>query len=800
MNCATVCRENQSQLFLMDSNVPRFGLLALVAFALAVPSLAHTAEVAVIIDGPSDLFARNVELLRNEYVELSGGAKLSFPEQATFVGDYSVATAKKLLDRALNDSRFSVVVGFGFYVGVAVAETEALSKPVFLPVAAPDIQGLPRDGERSGRKNLSYLTGLFDLERDLRRFRDVIRIEKTGFVVDSIFVPDEKQVAQTLVALSGSEEPPTLIMVGDTPQSIVEAIPADVKAVYLGPLPRLKGTDIPVLIEALNERKIPSYASEGRAWVDLGAFTTLVPADEEQRRLRKVALNILETQDGSKPADMSTVFEQRAQLAINMKTARRIQFYPRFELMTEAELVDDDVEDRGERISLRSAVQDALDANLDLSAVRRDIAIAEADFRSSWGEYLPSASLSANADWIDPDVASSFFDAERQISYSPSLEQLIYSPRVVNNIASQNANRRRAVASVDSERLDTVSDTATAYLDVLRARTQEKISRDNLRLTRANLALAEIRVDIGTSGPEEVFRWQTEIANSRSDVIFASASRNQAEIVLNRFRNQPLEAKITTAEPLEPDEGLILSDDVRGFVDNPWSFKVFRTFMAEEAKRNAPELVELNATIESTEATLDGQVQELFLPTLAASAGVSHVPIRGGVGSEDLPGVAGIPGRVDWQWQAGISLSFDLDYPQFADIQSSRASVRQLEYQRDSIGQRVEERVRSALHQVSASLANVSLSEDAARASDQNLKLVQVKYRQGTVDVITLIDAQSEALSAKLNAANAVYDFLADFVEVERATGVFQFLSSEEEQKAFIDRLQSFAMTKRDSE
>ncbi len=85
-----------------------------------------------------------------------------------------------------------------------------------------------------------------------------------------------------------------------------------------------------------------------------------------------------------------------------------------------------------------------------------------------------------------------------------------------------------------------------SYLNVLRAKNNERVQRDNLKLTRKNLSLAETRYTIGVAGREEVFRWQTQIAESRSDVIQASATRNQAEIELNRILNRPLEGPFQT--------------------------------------------------------------------------------------------------------------------------------------------------------------------------------------------------------------------------------------------------------------
>ena len=65
--------------------------------------------------------------------------------------------------------------------------------------------------------------------------------------------------------------------------------------------------------------------------------------------------------------------------------------------------------------------------------------------------------------------------------------------------------------------------------------------------------------------------------------------------------------------------------------------------------------------------------------------------------------------------------------------------------------------------------AGITLSEDAAIAAARNLELVEDAYGRGTVSIIELLDAQNAAILAEEGAANAVYDFLLDLMEVERA-------------------------------
>jgi len=72
------------------------------------------------------------------------------------------------------------------------------------------------------------------------------------------------------------------------------------------------------------------------------------------------------------------------------------------------------------------------------------------------------------------------------------------------------------------------------------------------------------------------------------------------------------------------------------------------------------------------------------------------------------------------------------------------------------------------------------------------LELVTDAYSRGAVDIIRLIDAQNAALVASLAEENAVYDFLIDFMNIQRTVGTFDIFMSKEEREAWFGRLESY--------
>ncbi len=400
---------------------------------------------------------------------------------------------------------------------------------------------------------------------------------------------------------------------------------------------------------------------------------------------------------------------------------------------------------------------------------------------------------------IDQDRAQSSFgnQAQRQITGTAQVSQLIYSDQVwASYDIEQNLQdlRQEELAQL---RLDVILEASESYLNVLQTKTIERILRDNLRLTRSNLEVAQARVDLGATTRDEVFRWESQIATNRKNLIDASALRNQAEIAVNRVLNRPIEESFLTEETALDDPELVSSfEQIGPYISSPQSFDIFRNFMVGEAFEASPELRQLEAVILAQERVVLTSKRALYLPTVGAQADISAFQ-TGGAGSMapqlPVPGLT-FPSANSLNWSVGIRASLPIFEGGALRARRSRAEMElaELVLQRDATRQRIEQRIRSALHQAGASFAGIDLSQDAAEAARRNLDIVSDFYSQGTLDIIRLLDAQSRALVDDLVAANAIFGYLLDLMGVQRAVGQFDYYRSPQDRQNFLSRLDNY--------
>ncbi len=549
----------------------------------------------------------------------------------------------------------------------------------------------------------------------------------------------------------------------------------------LSAMPHLPSEEFERLIAGLNQRKLPTYSLRGQRDVRRGVMASLQADRNELFLVRRVALNLFNIVQGEDADDLPIDFGADEQLTINMTTARAVQVDPTFVLLTEAEVIGEMEEPPVRRISLSSVVHEAANVNLDLIAAERQVEAGFQLVREARSVLLPQASLSSQG--------STFRGGGRRIAGTAGLSQFIYSEQAKS---LYDIERHRQMSREEQRfqlRLDTILQAAQSYLQILRAKTVENIEKNNLALTRSNLGLARARVDVGTAGRDEVLRWLSQIAQNRHRVIEASAARNRAEIILNRILNRTLEEPFETAEAGLDDPDLTVNFKVlRPYIESPQSFKLFREFMAQEAFDSSPELRQLDAGIRAQQRRLLASKRAFYIPKVSVDA-----QTRTFKNTTSPP-----EGALNTDWTVGFNASLPVFQGGLLRAQKTRAEIelKQLTTEREATSLVIEQNIRSALHMAGASFAGIELAREAAMAAQENLELVRDSYSEGSVNIVRVLDAQSQALSAQLDAANAVFNHLIDLMATQRAAGRFDYFRSLEERDVFIRRLKAFFQEK----
>lgn len=770
------------------------------ADARAQPDL----RIGLIRDGATGDRLDTQALVRREIEELTSGEfRVEFPPEAQVSGEWTVESIDRAWDRLFALRGLDLVVAIGLIASQRAGARERLPVPVVgMFVVDPRAQGLPFDARRgaSSRRNFTYVANPELLEADLGQMKKLFRARRIAYLMTEAFrasVPGLADDVRRTAADLGLE----LDLIGVDGTDPLSRLPDDVDAVYVGVLPRLSAEAMTALLDGLRARGLPSFVQSGRPAVEAGGLAGIADGIDLPRRARRVALNVQRIALGESAADIPVFITRTKRLVINMATARDIGFWPDWAAMTQAELLERKRTDVERRLTLESAAREALERNLEFLANEQAVEAGAKEIARARARLFLQADAELAGSWIDRDRTASIQNrAERQIDLSLSGRQVLYDDSFYANLTVQKYIQESREYDRETLRLDVLQAATKSYLDVLRTLTLERIQVKNLDLTRSNRELAVVRRSVGVAGPSEVYRWDSQLASDQSAVIDAIAQRNAAEIGLNRVLNHPLEDPFIASEaemddPLELLEG---SSWARS-VENPFTFKVFRSFMSEVGIEASPALQAIDAGISATERQLVAANRAWWLPQFGLEGQVGVIVAQDGNGSEEFdPGV--LPPELslatpdDVSWLVGVNASYPLftGLERRAEVRQAKLEIQQQRLERQSVALQVEEAVRQSLHIAGASYAAIGLSRESAEAARKNLEVIRDSYAEGTTGYLNLLDAQNQALVAEQVAANAVFDFLSDLMDVQRAINRFVMLEGPAEQDRFEERLKVY--------
>ena len=761
--------------------------------------------VGTITDGPYGRLGAATGFIRQQLIELLEiDFEVALPPTAQVQADWTLEGIEAGLDRLLDDPDVDIVLTLGYVSSHLAALRADLPKPVVASlVIDPEFQALPRQEQGSGVTNLNYIA-VHDLD-DLRTFREVTPFQRLGILADARLleaIPNAADRVQVGAGEVGVEV--QMVAVEGSVEAALAALDPNVEAVYILPLLQLSQDDFRRLVDGLNGWGIPTMSWFGEREVNLGAMLGRMPEGFDALIARRTALNMQRALLGDELASMVVDYPTSIRLTLNMATADAIGFSPPYTLLSEATLVDDHAATARRRVTLESAVQEAVTENLDLQVEDRFVLAAAQNAELAGSARLPQIDLDLDLQAIDENRAERAFGSNPQVllSGAATIRQVIYADRLWSDVEAETLTQASRELDRESLRLDLSLESAVLYLNLLRAKTLEQIERDNVSISRSNLELSRLRVSVGTAAPGEVLRWENQVANSRLTLVEALAQRRVAEVELNRLLNQPMDQPFETEETAVDDPGLLSSQErLYPYLSNPRDFAIFRQFMALEAIERAPELDAIDSLTQAQERILKSTKRSSWLPEFGVEGGVGGMFLRAGAGSEstptiDLPGGIAIPlTEVEsFQWFAGVFATIPIfeGTAKVARQTQSAEELARLRVQRASVSEKVDARLRVALLEMQSSLLGIDLSRQAAEAARSNLTIVTDTYRRGAATIVELLDAQRASLVADQNAANVTYQFLIDLMRVQRAVNRFDFFTTSEDTDDFFVRLAAF--------
>lgn len=772
-------------------------VISIVLLACIVPVLAQPFNVGVISDFEK---SPNLESIINQMIQeidqTTGSSQKISLEAATFgVGDTESAQRTYLQ----LDGQVDLLIALGSITAKSLSLLHSLSIPVIaLGIIDPMLQEIPYVNGTSGKENFTYIWQTQDLEKELEAFNEVHDFKKVAVFVDEKAASTvSTQKGRNLIdSLSKKLDAAlSIIPVGANVEQVINQLPAETDAAYFTVLLSQTESQIRLLINQLNERKTPTFSGNTRL-MDYGVLGSMANENDLQQVIRKLAIMIDGIAAGSDLSSMSVTLETSENLYVNVATARKIELPIPFEVLFTATILGGD-EEAISTYSFEEIAEKSLEANLNIQISYQDVALSKLRVKSARSNVLPSIESGLAASQINEERANAAFNTpEKSLSAGLTFTQLIYSEKAIAAIKISKYLEKAQEYNTEAEVLKVLFDTYTAYLNVLSAKTNALIQRENLLNTRKNKELADIRVNLGSTNNTDLYRWESELAFANQSVIEAQTALLASKLQLNTLVANTLEQDYDIDDvSLEGGLFKVFSEGpLADVVKTPESLRVVSDFLVAESQRLNPNKQALMENINAADRQLTQNKRLLYMPTVALQAQTSQVLSRGGVGSTlDASAMAlGVRELQDNSWFAGISLSLPLfdGFGRKVAIQQAKVGLDQLDDAQTLLDQNLELSVRAGVLNVLSTSTNIRFSQSAAVSAHKNFELVQENYKQGQVTITQLIDAQQTALQAKLGAAFSIYEYIQARLQLEFNVGAFIMLMPEGQVQDFNNRLQ----------
>jgi outer membrane protein len=776
-------------------------------------------RVAIVADGPWEHNAEFRNLLEREIQEVFGkDSPLVFPSEAFLVGDWTLQGAHAINDRLLADPSVDVILGFGLIVSHDLCTRGPLPKPVIAPIVIDvERQGIPMKNGTSGVRNLNYLVYPTTFERDIELFKEIVPIKKLINITSRRYfqaLPPPHITIADIGKKLGLEI--TQLFVDVSAAEVLNALPKEADAVYLEPTLQLPSAEFAKLVQGFIERRLPSFSFFGESEVRQGIMASANP-DVLPRLIRRVALNLRRILDGEEPGSLSVAFTPGKRLSINLGTAYAVGVSPKWSVLLEAELIGIDTTAPGAaRLSFPEAIRRFSEQNLDVQARVRAVDAEATNLTTARSALLPRIDIGATGLQIDKDRAQAGGQPERSASVDVTASQVILSEPALANVSIQSSLQESREQDLEVTRLNTILEGATYYINSLRTQRLFYILLDNLKLTRTNLELARVRQTTGVAGPEETLRWEVEIANLRRSAMDVQGKMNQAFLALKQVLNIPLVYQINLADISLDDTALFTySKELLSYLEDPVSFGLLNDFLVNEARHVSPELRQLDVLIDAQQRSLTSLRLSYVLPTISAFGSFSNRVYKSSIVSPfQLPplsaapppatpveqylynvlGSISVPLPDDRDWSVGVQLSLNLFNGFSTRAAEERAAIHLEEYhiQRAAAEEKVALGIRVEMEKAKSSYFAIQQAEHEQSAARKTLDIVTEAYSRGAVSILSLLDAQASALRGNQVVANALYDFLIDYMSLQRAVGQFDLLMAPEERQDFLRKAREF--------
>lgn len=409
------------------------------------------------------------------------------------------------------------------------------------------------------------------------------------------------------------------------------------------------------------------------------------------------------------------------------------------------------------KLSLRDAIQAAVDNNVNVRLLKERIAAAQAQANTSFGALLPNIGGYLNGRNQTVNLAAFGLPADRLsglgLTRSVTDPFEVYDARatLVQNIFSLSLIQRwRAaksgvdVAGLEAEvtKRDVMATVGLLYIEALRADEAVKARLADIELSQQLLKLARDRKVAGVATGLDVTREEVQLENNKQRLLVSQNELESAQLNLIRSLGIAFDVRLILTDELKfvqpeaqhTDEALMIAREQR---------------LELRAQENREKLAALSLSSVTSER----------IPSLSLSGDYGWIGLK----PEDALATRSI----------GLTFSIPIfdGGQRESRISENRSRVRQESIRMKDVSDQVTLEVRNALLTLESSTQQVGVAVKGLELALKELTFAKERFAAGLATNIEVTSAQTSVARARDNHIEALFRFNASRINLARAKG-----------------------------
>lgn len=700
-----------------------------------------------------------------------------------------------------NYLRISKTTDLVFLIGgnsiQAVSQQKLFPKPTFgIGLIDPIIQGIPYLKGKSNVPNFTYLSYINRLESDLEKFKTIVPFQHLTLLVNSgnsITLNGNKSHSGLNILKEKLNIEIDVLELGNDINAVMKGINANSDAVYIADFGILTNAEMRTLADRLADRKLPSFSGKIKD-VYHGILASQADEHSFDILIRKLGIMVDDALSGQPLQKMDVSITYAESLSINENTATTLDIKLPFELLFISKSVKKS--ENSKVYSLADILEQTFNTNLNIVLSNQDIELAIQNTKTAKLAVLPNLDLLANARQINIENASAAIgQPEQLVSGQLQLNQVIFSEKAFSGIKMAKYYEKAQEYLTKAQIQEVIVSVFNDYLNVLSAKSVLDIDKENLENLEINLINAKLQVNSGALGSAELYRWESEVAKAKQEVVGATTTLSEYKMILNNKLAFALDNEYDITDISIDGEiyKKLRSSVFSKLVNNRQDLNQVTSFLVKESIDSNPNKKYILEQLNALEQQRILNKRLFYLPEISFQAQTTQILARGGVGSEIIPGNTFNTNNNAWNIGVGLKYPIFSQNSRRTELNTTKIELDRLNNSITQLNNDLELAVRSSMLKAIAASTNIDFSRVAAENADNNFKLMQIRYQSGDVDITQMIDAQRSYLQAKMQYAVSVYDYMRSQINIEFAVGFFSFIATENEVDEFNNRFLQYS-------